>query len=70
METAYNCLRAAINMARPGTLYRDFGMAINKVAAQSKCSVVTTYCGHGIGEYTATISERVRAERELCVCAV
>lgn len=36
-------------MARPGTHYRDFGMAINKVAAQNKCSVVTTYCGHGIG---------------------
>lgn len=28
---------------------RDIGEAINIVAKAAKCSIVTTYCGHGIG---------------------
>lgn len=31
-------------------LVRDIGQAISKVAKNYKCSVVTTYCGHGVGE--------------------
>jgi methionyl aminopeptidase len=34
---------------RPGTLYRDLGNIISKVSKKYKCSVVKTYCGHGIG---------------------
>lgn len=49
VETAFNCLAEAIKMVKPGTLYRDFGTTISKVAKQAGCSVVTTYCGHGIG---------------------
>jgi Xaa-Pro aminopeptidase len=29
---------------------RDIGEAINVVTKAAKCSIVTTYCGHGIGE--------------------
>lgn len=29
---------------------RDLGEAINLVCKAAKCSIVTTYCGHGIGE--------------------
>ena len=35
---------------RPGTMYRDLGTAISKTARKNKCSVVTTYCGHGVHE--------------------
>ncbi len=30
-------------------MYRDLGKSIEKRAAQTGCSVVRTYCGHGIG---------------------
>ena len=49
VKCAYEALAAAFNMSRPGALYRDLGEQICKVAAQYKCSVVKTYCGHGIG---------------------
>lgn len=49
VETAFHCLSAALAMVKPGTLYRDLGTTIHKVAAENKCSVVRTYCGHGIG---------------------
>jgi methionyl aminopeptidase len=32
------------------TSHRDIGEAINVVTKAAKCSIVTTYCGHGIGE--------------------
>ena len=44
-----DCLAAALKLVKPGTLYRDLGTAIEKVASANKCSVVRTYCGHGIG---------------------
>jgi methionyl aminopeptidase len=55
VTTAYNCLNAAIEAVRPGTLYRDLGNIINKVATKAGCSVVRTYCGHGIGSLFHTI---------------
>ena len=30
-------------------MYRDLGEEIAIVANRAKCSIVTTYCGHGIG---------------------
>ena len=50
VKCAYEALAAAFNMVAPGALYRDLGDPICKVAAQYKCSVVKTYCGHGIGK--------------------
>ena len=49
VKTSFDCLAAAMDMVRPGTLYRDLGTTIHKKATKSKCSVVRTYCGHGIG---------------------
>jgi methionyl aminopeptidase len=49
VKTSFECLGAALDMVKPGTLYRDLGTAIHKVSAANNCSVVRTYCGHGIG---------------------
>jgi len=49
VQCAYEALAAAIDLVRPGALYRDIGEAINVVTRKHKCSIVTTYCGHGIG---------------------
>lgn len=49
VRTAFECLAAAMDMVKPGTLYRDLGTTIHKVAVANKCSVNRTYCGHGIG---------------------
>lgn len=49
VRTAFDCLAKALSMVKPGTLYRDLGTAIHKTAQLNKCSVVRTYCGHGIG---------------------
>jgi methionyl aminopeptidase len=47
-ETARECLEEAIKMVKPGTLFRDFGNAIEKHAKSRNCSVIRTYVGHGI----------------------
>lgn len=49
VQTAFDCLSSALAMVKPGTLYRDLGSTIHRVAQANKCSVVRTYCGHGIG---------------------
>ncbi|EKX37192.1 hypothetical protein GUITHDRAFT_158610 [Guillardia theta CCMP2712] len=49
VKTAYDCLKAACEMIRPGTMYRDLGATISHVAAANGCAVVKGYCGHGIG---------------------
>lgn len=49
VQTAFECLQSALAMVKPGTLYRDLGSTIHRVASKNKCSVVRTYCGHGIG---------------------
>eukprot|EP00871_Galdieria_phlegrea_P006080 jgi/Galph1/95/GphlegSOOS_G4771.1 len=48
IKSAYDALHAAINMVKPGVLYREFGNAIDKVARSNEHQVVRTYCGHGI----------------------
>lgn len=48
VEASRECLNLAIDMVKPGALYRDFGAAIEKYAKSQKLSVVRTYCGHGI----------------------
>jgi len=49
VHTAYTCLQEAVAIVKPGTLYRDLGNIIHKHATNNRCSVVRTYCGHGIG---------------------
>ena len=48
IRTAKECLDKAIECVRPGFLYRDLGTVIEKNAKTNNCSVVRTYCGHGI----------------------
>jgi len=50
VRTSYCALHAAAQMIRPGTFYRDLGNAIHAEAAKNNCAVVTTYCGHGVGQ--------------------
>jgi len=50
VKCAYNALHAAAKQIRPGTLYRDLGHHIHQEAVKCNCAVVTTYCGHGVGE--------------------
>ena len=50
VEVAFHALQAAIATVKPGTLYRDVGTAIANVTNPAKCSIVTSYCGHGIGQ--------------------
>ena len=38
-------------VVRPGTKYRDVGNEIQRHATANGCSVVRSYCGHGIHKY-------------------
>jgi len=50
VRTAYSALQAASEMIRPGTFYRDLGNVIHAETVKGNCAVVTTYCGHGVGQ--------------------
>ncbi|KAJ4286446.1 Methionine aminopeptidase 1 [Kalmusia sp. IMI 367209] len=50
VETARECLDKAIELVKPGMLFRDPGNVIEKHAKTQKCSVIKTYCGHGINQ--------------------
>jgi len=43
-------LDKAIQMVKPGALYRDVGTVISKHVQTNGFSVIRTYCGHGIGK--------------------
>lgn len=51
VETSRECLKQAIKQCKPGTTFQELGDVIEKHAKDNKCSVVRTYCGHGVGEY-------------------
>lgn len=50
VETARECLDQAIQLVKPGMLFRDPGTVIEKHAKSRGCSVIKTYCGHGINQ--------------------
>lgn len=50
VEASRQCLEEAIKLVKPGTLFRDYGNVIEKIAKSHGCSVVKTYCGHGINQ--------------------
>ncbi|KAF2140977.1 uncharacterized protein K452DRAFT_309432 [Aplosporella prunicola CBS 121167] len=50
VETARDTLDESIKIVKPGMLFRDPGNVIEKLAKQRKCSVIKTYCGHGINQ--------------------
>ena len=49
VQTAFECLQVAIEMVKPGAMYRDLGKKISSLAQSKGFSVVKSYCGHGIG---------------------
>ncbi|CCK67958.1 methionine aminopeptidase MAP1 KNAG_0A02690 [Huiozyma naganishii CBS 8797] len=51
VETARECLKLAIKMCKPGVPFQALGDLIEKHAHENKCSVVKTYCGHGVGKF-------------------
>jgi methionyl aminopeptidase len=50
VESAYKCLEKAIEICKPGTLYREIGNVIGNYIESNGLSVVRTYCGHGVGK--------------------
>ncbi|PIL23909.1 hypothetical protein GSI_13660 [Ganoderma sinense ZZ0214-1] len=50
MRTARKCLDESIKQCKPGALFRDLGKTIEPIARQNGCSVVRTYCGHGVND--------------------
>lgn len=48
VEAARQCLEAAIQAVKPGVPIREFGNIIEKHAKTQNCSVIRTYCGHGV----------------------
>ncbi len=40
----------AIEICKPGTLYKEVGNVVSKYIESNGLSVVRTYCGHGVGE--------------------
>jgi len=55
VTTTRECLDKAIEMCKPGALYREVGNVITSIAARNGLSVVKSYCGHGIGSLFHTI---------------
>lgn len=48
VEASRECLDEAIKLVKPGALFREYGNVIEKHAKSKNCSVIKTYCGHGI----------------------
>eukprot|EP01134_Creolimax_fragrantissima_P007005 CFRG7005T1 len=48
VRTSYECLMKAVELCKPGALYRELGNVIQKHATANNLSVVRSYCGHGI----------------------
>jgi len=50
IRTTRQSLDAAIDMCKPGALFRDIGKVIEPIARANGCAVVRTYTGHGIND--------------------
>ncbi len=49
MDVTWECLQRGIAMVKPGNRAGDIGAAIQEYAEAQRCSVVTDFCGHGVG---------------------
>ena len=49
IDVTYEAMWRGIDAARPGARLGDVGHAIQAFAERQRCSVVTDFCGHGIG---------------------
>lgn len=50
VKAAYECLRRAIEICKPGTKYHEIGDLIDEYITGEKLSVVRAYTGHGVGK--------------------
>lgn len=50
VEVTYECLMRAIDVVKPGATFGDIGHAIQSHAESKGFSVVTEFCGHGLGQ--------------------
>lgn len=50
VEATHAAMMAGIRVIRPGATVGDIGYAISSAVAKTRFSVVTDYCGHGIGK--------------------
>lgn len=48
-DITFEAMHLGINQAKPGKTLGDIGHAIQSFAESKKCSVVTDFCGHGLG---------------------
>eukprot|EP00835_Amoeboradix_gromovi_P002862 NODE_172_length_15988_cov_0.603940.p2 type:complete len:379 gc:universal NODE_172_length_15988_cov_0.603940:1908-3044(+) len=48
VNTCRESLKNAIDICKPGVPFRKIGEIIHDVADKNNCSVIRTYCGHGI----------------------
>ncbi len=48
-DITFEAMRRGIAAARPGNTLGDIGHAVQSYAEGEKCSVVTDFCGHGLG---------------------
>lgn len=55
VEAARTCLDKAIEIVKPGVLFREFGNVIDKYAKSQKCDVVRAYVGHGVNQLFHTV---------------
>jgi methionyl aminopeptidase len=49
IQVTYDSMMRGIEVVRPGTTFGDIGAAIQSYAQSYRFSVVTDFCGHGIG---------------------
>lgn len=49
IEITYEAMMRGIKMVKPGATTGDIGAEIQKFAEAQRCSVVTDFCGHGLG---------------------
>lgn len=49
VKTTHDALNAAIDIVKPGVMYREVGEVISRVVHKKGFSVVKAYCGHGVG---------------------
>jgi methionyl aminopeptidase len=50
VEAARESLEKAIQLVKPGALFRDYGNVIEAHAKARKVNTVRTYCGHGVNQ--------------------
>ncbi len=50
IDVTYDCLMRGIEVVKPGATLGDIGYAIQSYAEAERFSVVTDFCGHGLGK--------------------